>query len=695
MSSETTHNTMNKLLPTVIAIHALAASAQAQEAPKPTQLDQVVVSGEKMRRPLDKTLTSVAVSTARDLAEHGDETLTDVMARTPGVSTAPNNQTFSIRGAPVAGLGDQGPNDLISVYVDGAVQPRQTVTLGTLSVWDMEQVEILRGPQSTVQGRNAMAGAIVLQSKNPTFEPTLAVQGRLGNRGERAGAFVVGGGVVPEQLALRLAVEHQQDDGYIHNEVLNKDANARRSVTARGKLLWQPTTSFDALVTVAHTDHRRGNPVITQRDDQPLFYRLYTNADAFDNMRQNTVSAQLEWRLAKDWTLHSTSAATRTQYDAVLDFDQTDTAPVDAVLRDHRQRLDSQELRLAYQGRQLKGHVGVYAGRSDDLRDDRLFFDGEPVLNLAGDTRVRNTAVFGELNWDFAPGWQLIAGLRNDRERNRTASHFGEDPDTVTNGRFHALLPKLGLSWQLDPDHLLGAVVQRGYRGGGSAFNIAEQKAVPFDPEYSTNHELSYRGRWLDRRLQLTVNAYQTRWRDQQVAFLTQPGNENSAQVANAGSSRLRGVEVSLRFDMSRELAAYAGAAFNDARYRRFETLTQNLSGQYFERAPRTQVNAGLRWRGTNGLTFNVEATHQGASNSEYQSQTDSSAPNFGQVIGVRRGDAATLVNAGAQYRSGRWTASASVKNLLDKDYVVSRPSGTVVTAGAPRSFGASLRFDL
>jgi outer membrane receptor protein involved in Fe transport len=106
-------------------------------------------------------------------------------------------------------------------------------------------------------------------------------------------------------------------------------------------------------------------------------------------------------------------------------------------------------------------------------------------------------------------------------------------------------------------------------------------------------------------------------------------------------------------------------------------------------------VNAGLRWRGADGLTVNVEATHQAASNSEYVSQTDAGAPNFGQVIGVRRGDAATLVNASLQYRFGRWVAGAHVRNLLDRDYLVSRPSGTVVTSGAPRGFGASLRFDL
>jgi iron complex outermembrane receptor protein len=667
----------------------MSAPAGAQEAPAAPAapeavLPTITVTGEKMGRSLDKTLTSTSINTSRDLQEHADETLTDVMARTPGVSTAPDNQTFSIRGAPVAGLGEQGPNDLISVYVDGAVQSRQTVTLGTLSVWDMEQVEILRGPQSTVQGRNAMAGAIVLQSKNPSFAPTFSAQGRLGKYGEQGGAFVVGGGVVPEKVAVRLAVEHQEDDGYIRNDTLNKDANARRSLTARGKLLWLPNDSLDVLFTLAHTDHRRGNPVVAQSNGQPLFYRVFTNADAFDTMRQNTATTQIDYRISPVWTLTSVTSVTGTQYDALLDFDQTDTPPVDEVFRDHQQRLASQEVRLAYQKGTVRGHAGAYLGRSDERRDDRLALDGITALTLHGDTRVRNKALFGELNWDFAPRWQLITGLRYDKERNRTASHFDSDPDTVTLATYDAVLPKVGVSYQAGENHLLGVVVQRGYRGGGSAFNIATAQAVPFEPEYTTNYEFSYRGHWLDKRLQTNANVY-----------LTNPADANSAQVANAGRSRMRGLELSLTYDLNKAMRFYGGAAYNHTRYLSFVTSTQDLSGQAFERAPRTQFNVGMRWRNAKGWLVNLEATRQSASNSEYITDTDPLSPTYRQVQGVRRGDAATLVNASVQYRTGRWLTTAYVKNLLDKDYAVSRPTGVILTTGAPRTLGVAVRYDL
>lgn len=683
------------------SLTAIAAACLVLTSPAHAQsiaedgLPVVVVSGEKMGRLLERTLTAASVATTRDLEEHGDNSLTDMMARTPGISTAPDNQTFSIRGVPVAGLGEQGANDLISVYVDGAVQPRQNVTLGTLSTWDMEQVEILRGPQSTVQGRNAMAGAIVLQSRNPTYEPSFRAQLRAGRFDERAAAFAAGGALVPGTLAGRIAVERARDDGYIHNDTLGKPANPHDSLTARAKLLWQPGRDLDALLTFAHTDHRRGNPVIGQEEGRPLFYRIRTNADAWDHMRQNSAVANLEYRMRPGWTLHSTTAVTRTQYDSVLDFDQADVAPVDEVLRDHRHRLASQELRLAYRAPGLFGHVGVYAGNSHEARDDRLLFDGEQALTLGGDTRVRNRAAFGEVNWTFQPRWELIAGLRYDREHSRVASRFDTDPENVTPGRYAAWLPKLGVSYELAADQLLGAQVQRGYRGGGSAFNIAAQTAVPFDPEYSTNYEVSYRGRLFERRLQLHANAYWTDWDDQQVSFLTIPGNDNSAQVANAGRARLYGTEVSATWIATPALRLYASGSLNRTRYRSFATATQDLTGQSFERAPRRQLSLGARWRVIPALTVNAEVTYQSDSPSQYLTEDDATSPRYRQVTDVLRGDSATLVNLNAQYSVGNWRWSAYVRNAADRDYVVSRTTGPAITAGAPRRAGVALHFDL
>ena len=191
------------------------------------------------------------------------------------------------------------------------------------------------------------------------------------------------------------------------------------------------------------------------------------------------------------------------------------------------------------------------------------------------------------------------------------------------------------------------------------------------------------------------LNVYQTRWKDQQVSYLTEAGNDNSAQVANAGRSRQRGMELSLQHDWSRALRLRGGLALNDSRYRSFVTPTQDLSGQRFQRAARVQLNAGMRWRMQPGWTLNAEATYQGASPSDYVTDDDPSSPHFRRVTRVLRGDSATLVNASLEHQVGRWRIGAHVKNLLDKTYTVSRSLGTSVTAGSPRTWGLTLRGDL
>lgn len=154
--------------------HSVTLHGQASGAGQVLEVAPVVISGEKINRTLEQTQTSVVVNTEDDFREHGDKTLNDVFARTPGVYTESGNQNWGIRGVPVSGFDDQGPatlNGAVSVYVDGVQLPNRAITLSPLPLWDVEQVEVLMGPQSTTQGRNSLAGAVVIQTKNPSFTP--------------------------------------------------------------------------------------------------------------------------------------------------------------------------------------------------------------------------------------------------------------------------------------------------------------------------------------------------------------------------------------------------------------------------------------------------------------------------------------------------------------------------------------------
>ena len=674
----------------------LGNSAWAAPAPEPLEIAPVTVTGEKMNRTLEQTQSSVVVVTDEELREHADQSLVDVFARTPGVYTQAGNENWGIRGVPVSGFDDQGPatlNGAVSVFIDGAQQPNRALTLSPTPLWDVEQVEVFLGPQSTTQGRNSLAGAVVIQTKNPTFEPSFSAQTNVGNYGERGTAVAGGGALVDDKIAGRIAVDYQEGDGYIRNITRDDDANPRRTSNARGKLLILPNDDVDVLLTYAHGEHRQGDNSILRSNGKVRYYKIASDTEVYDSLKQDTVSAKVDYRLNDAWTLTSLTANTRTDYSARLDFDQSADAN-QVVLRRQDGELFSQELRLGYQGDSLQGFVGAYYGRTRNEFHDRLLVNSQLFGATRGDTQIENQALFGELNWTFAPSWTLITGLRLDHEQNDTDVDQDDfsSPGQVSKS-FNAFLPKIGIDHELATDQFVGFMVQKGYRGGGVNVRAGGGHEA-YDPEYTTNYELSYRGAWFDKSLRARANLYYTDWKDQQVSVLD--STSNFVHVFNAGSSDIKGLEVFIEKDLSQQLTLTASAAYTDGKYKDFVTGNgQDMSGQSFLYAPKYKLSVGGTYRFDNGLSLNTDVTYQDRSPSQYDFDST------GNVSGVRKSDDYVLVNFNGEYKVTRNIAvSAYVKNAFNRQYVTNNRDDAdrdddIIDVGAPRTFGMALRYDL
>ncbi len=663
----------------------LQAAAPARAA---MEIAPVMVSGEKISRTLAQTQTSVVVNTAADLREHGDANLGNVFARTPGVYTQSGNENWGIRGVPVSGFDDQGPatlNGAVSVYVDGAQQPNRALTLSPMSMWDVEQVEVLLGPQSTTQGRNSLAGAVVIQTRNPTFEPSFSAQTSAGNYGESGAAVAGGGALIDGVVAGRVAVDYQDGDGYVDNVTTDSDANPNRNKNARGKLLVLPNDDLDVLLTYAYHDSLQGDNSIYRKNGHVQYYKIASNTEAHDALQQNTGSAKVDYRLNDAWTLTSQTSGTQSDYTSLLDFDQRANANQE-VARTQETHLFSQEVRMAYEGETLRGFSGIYYGRTTNSFHDQLIFSGTTVAEVQGYTKIHNSAAFGELNWDFAPDWTLITGLRYDVENNKTTVEDDLSEDADVDKTFDALLPKLGVDYHFADNHYLGFMVQRGYRGGG--VNVrAGSSHTAYDPEYTTNYELSYRGAWLDDSLRARANLYYTQWKDQQVSLLDP--TESYFEIYNAARSDIRGLEVFLEHDVTEQLKLNAGMAYTYGRYKSFETPDGDRSGEAFLFAPKYKVSVGGSYRFDNGLNVTTDVVYQAGSPSAYEFDAD------GEVAHTRRSDDHVLVNLNTEYELLKGLAvSGYVKNLFDEKYVTNNRAD-ILDVGAPRTLGVVLRYDL
>ncbi|MFS2070832.1 TonB-dependent receptor [Pseudomonas sp. CT11-2] len=669
----------------------LINSAWAAEQSNTMEIAPITVTGEKINRTLEQTQSSVVVVTEQQLREKADHSLVDVFARTPGVYSQAGNENWGIRGVPVSGFDDQGPatlNGAVSVYVDGAVQPNRALTLSPIPLWDAEQVEVFLGPQSTTQGRNSLAGAVVIQTKNPTFQPSFSAQTNVGNYGERGAAVAGGGSIVDDKIAGRIAVDYQDGDGYIDNVTTQDDANPHRTSNARGKLLILPNDDTDVLLTYAHSEHRQGDNSVMRVNDKVRYYKVASNTKAFDNLKQDTVSAKVDYRLNDAWSLTSLTANTRSDYSNRLDFDQTADAN-EVILRKQDGDLFSQELRLNYASDTVKSFVGAYYGHNTNNFHDKLLFDNELFATVKGDTTIENKAVFGEINWTFAPRWTLITGLRYDHETNDTDVNQDDfsSPGKVSKS-FDAVLPKLGINYELATGQYLGFMVQKGYRGGGVNVRAGGGHEA-YDPEYTTNYELSYRGSFFDETLRTRANLYYTDWKDQQVSV--QDPDTQFARVFNAGRSDIKGLEVFVEKDLTEQLTLTAGGAITDGKYKDFVTGDgRDMSGESFLYSPKYKMSVGGTYRFDDRLTFNTDVTYQSTTPSEYKFGAD------GKVTGERKSDNYWLVNFNTEYKVTKNVAvSGFVKNAFDKEYVTNNRSGDIIDVGAPRTVGMVLRYDM
>lgn len=665
-------------------------------------LPAVIVSGEKINRRLQDTLSSVAVYGQEDIRQHADQDLQNIMARTPGLYTQSGNENWGIRGVPVSGFDSQGAgtmNGAVTVFVDGAAQTHRLVTLNPLRLWDVEQVEVFRGSQSTTQGRNSLAGALVMKTKAPSFQPEFAAQTNIGKYGEQGASFVAGGALIEDVVAGRLAFDYQEDDGYLRNETLDTDGNASRTVATRGKLLIQPNDKLDLLLTLTRNENKRGAHTVSAENGKPFYFSHLLNTKEKQELDQNAAVAKLDYYLSDNWTLTSISSGTWAKYQALLDFDSGVDREREAV-RKHEQRLLNQELRLNYESDRLTGFFGFYYGtHNNEIIDQinlKLVGINDPALIVDGDVRIKNMAVFGEANWEFIDRWRLHGGLRYDREKNRTKFNYS-DPlgfATVSSAdlekNFNELLPKVGISHELYDDHLIGLEWKRGYRGGGVDLSTSTEH-LPYDPEYTSTYELSWRGAWLDKALHTSLNLFHTDWDDQQVEV--DRNGDDIAEVVNAAKSRMQGLEFSADYHVTPKLELFFGTSYVDSEFRKFVVDGVDLSGKRFEFAPRLKATLGAAYTFNNGLRVAGDIVSQ--TNSFTLDIDDFDDDGQSEAV-ERKNSGITLVNLNAEYKlSGKVSLSGYVRNVFDREYITNNQGDDSLDVGAPRTFGIAIRAEM
>ncbi|MGD8327144.1 MAG: TonB-dependent receptor [Sphingomonadales bacterium] len=720
----------------VSALIAFGAQAQtqgeellAQNGESDAPVEEIVILGQKLSHSLNDVTSSVFIETAEEIAREPVRNLYDLVVRIPNVTSSFGGQGFAIRGVDQRGVGGSGQT--LSIYVDDAPLGNRAAFFGPTDAWDLGQVEVYRGPQSTNFGRNALAGAIYIRTQDPDYEWDFKARGEVGNNDAFQGALALGGPIVDDVLAFRVSGSWRESDGFVRNTLLDEPADKREQQTARIKFLFEPADNLRIISTTTYNENYAGQDFLSPSngDFVSALSAGQVNREVRHDIsgREGTEtflqSVNAVWSINDEWELQSITSYQTTDILRLEDADRS-AASLAVLNREGTDRAISEELRLRFANERLNALVGFYFVDSEEGFDEDFVIPASvvnplipPSLLVSRGSTVeqdaRNYAGFIDGDIKLNEQFDLLLGLRYDHERQNdfqgTTTVFITDippgfeflrafegsEEGGSSASFDAWLPKAGVRWHAHEDVTVAFVAQRAYRAGGADFNFIDGSLDSFDPEFLWNYEISTRATLLDGQLSWNSNLYYSDWKRQQVRVPLE-SQFQIFETVNAGSSSLYGFETDLSYAVNADLEIYAGFGYSIAEFDDFanadfdptapesEDNQPNFRNNRFPYAPRISFNGGFDYTHNSGVFGGLDVNYQSFS--------------YGDVVNIseNRNDARTLVSGRLGYHvTENITVTAFVRNLFDEDYftLVDRDEG-LARLGDSRTWAVRLDVD-
>lgn len=578
-----------------------AGAASAQDDNKPTELETILISGELIERSWLRTGTSVQVFTAEELDKRaGLKTVRDVLEQSTntmvpaGAAKAP-----TIRGIDGTGPAENanaffaGSRARLGLRIDGRPASYNEIVFGNSTLWDVERVELLRGPQSTLVGRNAIAGTLAITSKDPTFDFGGDFQTALGNYEGRRLSGMINVPVIQDRVALRFAGDWLTRESAVTYKGYPGADNPGdiAAMNLRGKMLVKPELGLDSTlrITATHNSYKgpNGEIIIQPFDDrvsnyleQPVHIPVTTS-----------LGSQFEIDLTDNW---------RIELDAFYtDFEfRRKTAPGGS-----KAGIDTKEFtvepRVRYRadnGFELLFGNHFYRARQDEY----IQFISRQSFKDSVDTY----AVYGEGLMPLGEAFSVSLGARYEMEKH---SRFGGDGAgaiaSINSDRtFDAFLPKLDLNWHPSDDQSYGLQVSRGYNAGGGGIAFGFPKPFPivpyeYDSEYAWTYELYGRQELLDGRLKLNQNLFYSSYTDMQLPFDLTPleSRDELFVVRNADEVVTYGAELGAEFQLTDTWNLFGGIGILHTDISKYPG--SGVEGNKLFGAPNLTANAGVNWQ--------------------------------------------------------------------------------------------------
>jgi len=721
------------ILPMAVLLAGVAHPALAQDAnggESSVGYQEIIVTAQKREESLQDVAISMEVLQGETLENFGTVTVRDLTTLVPNFhfQPSPGNDALFMRGFGSSGA-NFGFDQSVSLYEDGIYAGRARQFMAPF--FDVDRVEVLRGPQGALLGKNTAAGAVSIVTANPT--DTLEVAGTGLYNFTRDGFEVSGhiAGPVSDTLGVRLAVKHVDMGGYVDNITTGGEEPDLNNTLARLTLRFEPSDKFDLTGKVEFARFRTigdsgrsaapGAPIPDVKTDQNIYgFPLLDRQKSYNN------SLNANFYLG-DHVLTSVTGYTEFHsYRAVDAASEANAIFHNQYFEDFHQF--SQELRLTSPtGQFLEYIVGAYYDDSYDKQISPTYFT-VPLFGVAGETEIdfrqkaKTKSAFVSATANLLDSLRLKGQLRYTK-----SDKFATFDEVLVSGTVHPAIggaryieapinesywdPSATVEFDVAPDVMLFATYGRGSKGGGyaSAVRTATLPTFTVRGERSTNYEIGFRSMFLDRVVTLNVTAFNTKFRDLQVSAYV-PALATTI-TTNAASARSRGVEGNLIIAPSRSLTISSAFAYLDAKYLDYPGApctalqpatclpsTNNQAGYRLLNAPKWSGNVRVQYSTPVSDTLKLETSAVTTFSSKSFIATDYN-PAYGIQTAYAKIDARIQIGA----TDDAWSLALIVKNLTNKDtypfryafpgVFASNGNRIVTYIDEPRTFSVSASF--
>jgi outer membrane receptor protein involved in Fe transport len=667
----------------------LLADNSVEKLDKTSLEKTVVVSDLRNDKLAIETDQSMSILDAETLEIAGTQHFEDVLGLVPNLnwSSATNRpRYFQIRGIGERSQYEGAPNPSVGFVVDDI---DFSALGGVATLFDVEQIEVLRGPQGTRYGANGLAGLIYVKTKDPEFDDSYKITGLIGDDGDLGLGFRATG-ALSDKAAYRIAIHQYNADGFRYNDYLNRDdTNKRDELVARGKLFWQASDDLELNLTFLKANINNGFDTFNPENN----FTTHTDLPGKDIQNSTGLALKANWH-GENFNLLSISSYMKADIDYSFDGDWGNDdywgefAPYDFTSASIRERTHiSQELRL------LGEHwlAGIYV--LDMSEDNKIneFFNGDVYKNLSSQFDATSVALFAQLDTQISENNTLTSGIRFER---RTA-RYNDSNDIDVSPNDNMWGGQLSLNHQINANLNSYVTLARGYKAGG--FNLST--SVPdelreYQPESLWSLESGVKGYFLDYQLQWNASAFYSKRQDMQINTSRQTDPNDPLTfvffTGNAATGSNYGIETDFTYLLNDNFDVYGSLGLLKAQFDDFVTTEGNFNGRDQAHAPHYNFSLGIQYHTLKGFFARLDATGK---DSFYFSDSHDQQSKSYQLYNLRIG-----------YEKDNWSVTLWGNNIFNKKYATrgfyfgleppNYENKLYTQLGSPRHLGVSFDYE-